>query len=118
MTTKAAGFADTGLGPRQAGAIQPKARVTVSPDVDKTIALNLESAFEGNNLHVSYEVANRVVTLTGDVNSLSRRARAEKIAAAVVNVQEVVNELGVRPRQFRPSKKEILRNREGQVSRR
>jgi osmotically-inducible protein OsmY len=36
---------------------------------------------------------NGVVTLTGEVNSQSRRAQAEKIAASVANVKQVVNDL-------------------------
>ena len=37
-----------------------------------------------------------MVTLTGDVDSQSKRARAEEIASAVVNVDQVVNELQVK----------------------
>jgi osmotically-inducible protein OsmY len=45
---------------------------------------------------VKYDVKNGVVTLKGDVNSENKRARAEKIASAVPNVQQVVNELEVK----------------------
>jgi len=44
---------------------------------------------------VKYDVKNGVVTLKGDVSSENKRARAEKIASAVPNVQQVVNELEV-----------------------
>jgi osmotically-inducible protein OsmY len=37
-----------------------------------------------------------VVTLTGDVNSQAKRAQAEQVAAAVLNVDQVVNELQVK----------------------
>jgi osmotically-inducible protein OsmY len=45
---------------------------------------------------VKYAVKNQVVTLSGDVDSQSKRARAEKVAAGVVNVEQVVNELQVK----------------------
>jgi len=45
---------------------------------------------------VKFTVRNHVVTLTGDVTTPSMRARAESIAAAVPNVQQVVNELQVK----------------------
>jgi osmotically-inducible protein OsmY len=41
-------------------------------------------------------VKNGVVTLTGEVNSQSKRSLVEKVAAGVPNVQQVVNELQVR----------------------
>jgi len=51
-----------------------------------------------NKLHenVKYQVKNHVITLTGDVDSQSKRARAEEIASKVLNVQQVVNELQVK----------------------
>ena len=39
---------------------------------------------------------NEVVTLTGDVDSVSKRAHAQDVAASVPNVQQVVNELQVK----------------------
>jgi osmotically-inducible protein OsmY len=70
----------------------------VNTDLDKGIASNLDAALIKNQLHesVSYAVKNHVVTLTGDVDSQSKRARAQEIAAAVVNVDQVVNELQVK----------------------
>jgi osmotically-inducible protein OsmY len=44
---------------------------------------------------VKYGVKNGVATLTGQVNSQSKRAEAERVAASVPNVQQVVNELQV-----------------------
>jgi hypothetical protein len=72
-----------------------------NPGFDRTIAHDLESAFEKDNLHATYLVADGIVTLTGDVSSSTKRSRAGRVAGAVANVQEVVNELRVRPRQFR-----------------
>jgi osmotically-inducible protein OsmY len=41
-------------------------------------------------------VKNGVVTLSGEVNSESKRARAETVATQVPNVQQVVNDLQVK----------------------
>ena len=70
----------------------------VNTDLDKGIESNLDAALIKNRLHesVSYAVKNHVVTLTGDVDSQSKRARAEEVAAAVPNVDQVVNELQVK----------------------
>jgi len=48
------------------------------------------------NKAVKYDVKSGVVTLTGEVDSQTRRARAEQVASSVPNVQQVVNELQVK----------------------
>jgi len=70
----------------------------VNVDLDEGIQSNLDAALIENRLHesVKYAVKNHVVTLTGDVNSQAKRARAEEVAAAVLNVDQVVNELQVK----------------------
>ncbi len=83
---------------------RPEARIAV-PDVDEVIASNLDAAFTRNRLHVKYAIDDRTVTLTGVVNSQTKRARAEHLAAAVINVRSVVNDLRVKPRQLRLSDK-------------
>jgi osmotically-inducible protein OsmY len=45
---------------------------------------------------VKYSVKSAVVTLTGEVNSQQKRDHAEKIAAGVPNVRQVVNDLQVK----------------------
>ena len=57
----------------------------VNSDLDKGIEKNLDAALIQNKLHksVKYEVKNGVVTLTGEVNSEAKRARAEKVATGV-----------------------------------
>lgn len=69
----------------------------VNSALDDGIASNLEAALIQAKLRssVSYESNNRVVKLTGSVDSQEKRVQAEKIAAAVPNVQQVVNELQV-----------------------
>ena len=53
-----------------------------------------------NHVHVhelvQYDVKSGVVTLTGEVNSESRRDRAERVAAAVPNVKQVVDDLQIK----------------------
>jgi hyperosmotically inducible periplasmic protein len=70
----------------------------VNSDLDKGIENNLDAALIRDNLHgnVKYAVKNNVVTLTGDVDSQSKRMRAEAVASTVPNVQQVVNELQVK----------------------
>jgi len=45
---------------------------------------------------VKYEVKNGVVTPKGDVDSQRQRTQAERVAAAIPNVQQVVNEIRVK----------------------
>jgi osmotically-inducible protein OsmY len=66
----------------------------INSDLDKGIGRNLDAALIEARLHddVKYDVVNHVVTLTGQVDSQSKRARAEEVASAVLNVHQVVNE--------------------------
>jgi len=70
----------------------------VNSDLDKGIESNLDAALIKDGLHddVKYAIKNKVVTLTGDVDSQAKRARAERVASSVPNVEQVVNELQVR----------------------
>lgn len=76
---------------------QGKEAKAVNSDLDQGIEKNLDASLIQNKLHdtVSYEVKNGVVTLTGEVNSEDKRMGAEKLAAVVPNVQQVVNDLQV-----------------------
>jgi hyperosmotically inducible periplasmic protein len=71
---------------------------TINSDLDKGIEQNLDAALVAGKLHdsVKYAVKNHVVTLTGEVDSQSKRREAERLAASVPNVQQVVNELQVK----------------------
>jgi osmotically-inducible protein OsmY len=77
--------------------VESEAR-TVNADFDKGIESNLDAALIMANLHdnVKYAVKNHVVTLTGEVDSQAKRDQAEQVAAAVANVQQVVNVLQVK----------------------
>ena len=70
----------------------------VNSDLDEGIEKNLDAALIQSNLlkSVKYDVKNGVVTLTGEVNSQNKRARAEKVATSVPNVQQVVNDLQIK----------------------
>ena len=71
---------------------------TVNADLDKAIAKNLDAALIQNQLNkaVRHDVKNGVVTLKGEVNSEAKRMAAQKIAASIPNVQQVINELDVK----------------------
>jgi hyperosmotically inducible periplasmic protein len=71
---------------------------TVDSDLDKAIEKNLDAMLVKSKLKrdVKYDVKNGVVTLTGNVASQSRRAQVERLASAVPNVKQVVNELEVK----------------------
>ena len=71
---------------------------TMNSDLDKGIESNLDAALIQDKLResVRYAVKNNVVTLTGNVDSEAKRAQAQDVAAAVPNVQQVVNELQVK----------------------
>jgi len=70
----------------------------MNADLDKGIESNLDAALVNARLRerVEFTVENHVVTLTGEVNSQSKRAGVEQVASAVANVQQVVNELQVK----------------------
>jgi osmotically-inducible protein OsmY len=69
----------------------------VNSDLDQGIEKNLDAALIQSKFKdfVKYEVKNGVVTLTGAVNSQTKRALVESIASKVPNVQQVVNEMEV-----------------------
>lgn len=72
---------------------------SISGNVDDGIKENLKAAFTANNLddqHIRSDVKEGVITLKGDVDNADQRAQAEKVAASVPNVSQVVNELKVK----------------------
>jgi hyperosmotically inducible periplasmic protein len=71
---------------------------TMNSDLDKGIEQNLDAALIQSKLHdgVKYAVKSRVVTLTGEVDSQTKRREVARVAASVPNVQQVVNELQVK----------------------
>jgi hyperosmotically inducible protein len=70
----------------------------VDSDLDTGIEKNLDAVLVSHRLDgvVKYAVKNGVVTLTGNVNSQSKRAYVENLATRVPNVKQVVNEMQVK----------------------
>jgi osmotically-inducible protein OsmY len=70
----------------------------IDSDLDKGIEGNLDAALIQGGLHknINYAVKNQVVTMTGEVDSQSKRVQAQAIVANVPNVLQVVNELQVK----------------------
>ncbi len=70
----------------------------VDSDLDQGIEKNFDAVLVQHKLDsaVKYDVKNGVVTLNGKVNSQTKRAWVEKLAAQVPNVKQVVNELQVK----------------------
>jgi hyperosmotically inducible protein len=70
----------------------------VNSDLDKGIEENLDAALIQNKMHenVKYEVKSGVVTLSGEVNSQSKRDNAATVATNVPNVKQVVNDVQVK----------------------
>jgi hyperosmotically inducible protein len=70
----------------------------VDSDLDAGIGKNFDAVLLRHKLDsdVKYGVKNGVITLTGHVNSQTRRASVEHLAAGVPNVKQVVNELEVK----------------------
>ena len=71
----------------------------VDSNLDKGIEDNYRAALTANgmdNQHIRFDSKNGVVTLKGDVDSPTQRQSAEKMAAKIPNVAQVVNELEVK----------------------
>ncbi len=78
----------------------------VDKNLDEGIKDNFKAALTANKLdnqHIHFNSTNGVLTLTGDVDTPAQRAQAEKIAADVPNVQQVVNKLDVKGAKKRKS---------------
>jgi hyperosmotically inducible protein len=71
---------------------------SINSDVDKSIEKLVDATLIQNHLHdaVKYSAKNGVVTLTGNVDSQQLRDQAQQLAAAIPNVQQVVNEIQVK----------------------
>ena len=81
-------------------------RLIRNADLDRGIEKNLDAALIQNRLHksVKYAVKHAAVTLTGEVNTQTQRAMAEKVASQDPNVKQVVNELQVKNQKATASK--------------
>jgi osmotically-inducible protein OsmY len=71
----------------------------IDSNVDSAIEKDFKAVLIANRLddqHIRYDAKNGVLTLKGDVDTAAQRQEAEKLAATVPNVQQVVNELDVK----------------------
>ena len=85
------------LGVRPEG-VEGEAR-KIDSNVDSAIEKDFKAVMIANRLenqHIRYDAKNGVLTLKGKVDNMGVREKAEKLAASVPNVQQVVNELDVK----------------------
>jgi osmotically-inducible protein OsmY len=71
----------------------------VASNLDDGIEKNYKAALISSGLdkqHVSFKAKNGVLTLTGSVYNANERQHAEKLAAGIPNVQQVLNQIEVR----------------------
>ena len=71
----------------------------IASNLDEAIEKNYKAALISSRLnkqHISFNAKNSVLTLTGSVKTAPERHQAETIAAAIPNVQQVVNQLDVK----------------------
>jgi hypothetical protein len=71
----------------------------VASNLDDAIEKNYKAALISSGLakqHVNFKAKNGVLTLTGSVPNANQRQRAEKLAAGIPNVQQVLNQIDVR----------------------
>jgi hyperosmotically inducible protein len=70
----------------------------VDSSLDTAIEKNLEASLVARHLNdgIKYSAENGVLTITGEVNSLSKRHDIEQLAASVPNVKQVINEVQIK----------------------
>ena len=71
----------------------------VASNLDDAIEKNYKAALISSGLekqHVDFKAKNGVLTLTGRVHDANQRQHAEKLAAGIPNVQQVLNQIEVR----------------------
>lgn len=72
---------------------------SIESNVDTSIEKDYKATLIANRLDkagVDYHAKNGVLTLTGNVKTMKQREEAEKLAATVPNVGQVVNEIQVK----------------------
>jgi hyperosmotically inducible periplasmic protein len=69
----------------------------VASNLDDGIEKDYKAALISSGLdHVRFKAKNRVLTLTGNVHNTNERKQAERLAARIPNVQQVLNQIEVR----------------------
>lgn len=72
---------------------------SIDSNVDSAIEKDFKAVLIANRLdnqHIRYSAKNGVLTLKGKVSNATVREKAEKLAASVPNVQQVVNQLDIK----------------------
>ena len=83
--------------------VRPEGTEGAAQQVDKNLDKGIEDNYRAaltakgmDNQHIHFSSKNGVITLTGDVDMPTQREKAEKMAAQIPNVSQVVNELQVK----------------------
>lgn len=72
---------------------------SIASNVDDAIEKNYKAALISSGLekqHINYDAKNGVLTLKGSVKTVTEREEAQKVAANVPNVQQVLNQIDVK----------------------
>jgi hyperosmotically inducible periplasmic protein len=70
---------------------------SVNSDLDRGIENNLDAALTQAGIKgVNHDTKNGVVTLKGSLQTQASRSQAERVAASVPNVQQVVNQIDIK----------------------
>jgi hyperosmotically inducible periplasmic protein len=84
--------------------VRPSGQESQAKDVDSNLDDAIESNYKASlkahkvldDQHISYDAKNGTLVLKGTVKSQAQKTEAQKLAKAVPNVKEVVNEIEVR----------------------
>jgi hyperosmotically inducible periplasmic protein len=70
----------------------------VDSSLDTAIEKNFEAILVAKQLNndIKYSARNGVLTITGEVNSISKRQEIEQLAASVPNAKQVINEVQIK----------------------
>jgi hypothetical protein len=71
----------------------------VASNLDEAIEKNYKAALISSGLdkqHIRFKAKNGVLTLTGSVKNANERQQADRLAAGIPNVQQVLNQIEVR----------------------
>jgi len=89
--------------------IRPEGVESQAKSIDKNVDAAIEKDFKAvlfanrmDNQHIKFAAKNGVLTLKGKVDNGATREKAEKLAASVPDVQQVVNELDVKRGKAQP----------------
>jgi len=84
-------------------AVRPQGEEGTAKKIESNTDDAIESSFKAeiaahhwDNQHIHFNAKNGVLTLTGDVDTPAQREQAEKVAARIDGVRQVVNELQVK----------------------